>query len=119
MKNGTLHHVAGTGAKGFGGNGGPAKDATLSGPKGLSIDPKTGDVYLADTESHSIRVIDRKAGKLNLVAGTGVKGDGPDGPPRGCQLSRPHGIFVDADGTIFIGDSENHRVRVIRNTGHR
>jgi DNA-binding beta-propeller fold protein YncE len=119
MKNGSLLHVAGTGAKGFTGNGGPAKDATLSGPKGLSIDSRTGDVYLADTESHSIRVIELKTVRLNLVAGTGAKGDGPDRAPQACQMSRPHGIFVDADGTIFIGDSENHRVRVIRNAGDR
>ena len=39
---------------------------------------------------------------------------GPDGDPLACKLSRPHGIFVDADGSVFIGDSENHRVRVIK-----
>ncbi|MEK7834009.1 MAG: hypothetical protein AAB401_23170, partial [Acidobacteriota bacterium] len=54
MKAGTIHHIAGTGKQGFTGNGGPAKLATLSGPKGLSIAPN-GNVYLADTESHSIR----------------------------------------------------------------
>ncbi len=110
---GTLHHVAGTGRKGFTGNGGPAKDATLSGPKGLSIGPD-GNVYLADTESHSIRRIDVKTGNLELVAGTGERGDGPDGDPLKCKMARPHGIFVDTDGSILIGDSEAHRVRVIR-----
>ena len=57
LKAGTLHHIAGTGEKGFSGHGGPARQATLSGPKGLSIGPD-GNVYLADTESHSVRVID-------------------------------------------------------------
>jgi streptogramin lyase len=110
---GTIQHRAGTGASGFSGNGGPAKQALLSGPKGISIAPN-GDVYLADTESHSIRRIDFKSAAIELVAGTGERGDGPDGDPQGCRLSRPHGIFADADGSIFIGDSENHRVRVIR-----
>ena len=115
LKAGTIHHVAGTGKKGFTGHGGPAKEATLSGPKGISVAPN-GNVYLADTESHSIRMIDRKTGRLELIVGTGVKGDGPDGDPLKCQLARPHGVFVDADGSIFIGDSETHRVRVIRPT---
>lgn len=110
---GTLHHVAGTGKSGFSGNGGPAKTATLSGPKGLSIGPD-GNVYLADTESHSVRMIDLKRGTLELIAGTGKKGDGPDGAPLSCEMNRPHGIFVDADGAVYVGDSETHRVRVIR-----
>jgi streptogramin lyase len=112
LKAGIIHHVAGTGQKGFTGNGGPAKQATLSGPKGLSIAPN-GSVYLTDTESHSIRMIDVKRGTIELIAGTGERGDGPDGDPLKCKLSRPHGVFVDADGKIFVGDSEAHRVRVI------
>ena len=110
---GTIHHIAGTGKKGFTGSGGPAKLATLSGPKGLSIGPD-GNVYLADTESHSIRMIDVTRGTLELLAGTGVVGDGPDGDPLRSKMARPHGVFVDADGSILIGDSEAHRVRIIR-----
>ncbi len=110
---GTLHHMAGTGKAGFTGNGGPARLATLSGPKGLSLGPD-GNVYLADTESHSIRMIDVQKGTLELVAGTGQKGDGPEGNPLTCKMARPHGVFVDADGTVYIGDSEAHRVRAVR-----
>jgi streptogramin lyase len=113
LKAGKIHHVAGTGKNGFTGNGGSAKLATLSGPKGLSIGPN-GNVYLADTESHSIRMIDAATGNLELIAGTGEKGDGPDGDPLKCKMARPHGIFVDMDGSIFIGDSETHRIRVLR-----
>jgi streptogramin lyase len=113
LKIGTIHHMAGTGEKGFAGNSGAAKLATLSGPKGISIGPN-GNVYFADTESHAIRMIDTQKGTVELVAGTGERGDGPDGDPLRCKLARPHGIFVDSDGSIFIGDSENHRVRVIR-----
>lgn len=112
MKARTLHHVAGTGEKGFSGNGGPARQATLSGPKGLSVAPD-GNIYLADTESHSIRMIDVRKNTVELIAGTGEKGDGPDGDPLSCRMARPHGVFVDRDGSIFVGDSEAHRVRVI------
>jgi len=113
LKAGMIHHAAGTGQKGFTGNGGPAKQATLSGPKGISVAPD-GKVYFTDTESHSVRMINVRKGTLELVAGTGERGDGPEGDPLKCKLARPHGIFVDADGMIFVGDSENHRVRVIR-----
>lgn len=113
MQTNMIHHIAGTGEKGFTGNGGPAKEATLSGPKGISIGPD-GNVYLADTESHSVRMIDLQSGNLELIAGDGTRGDGPDGNPLQCRMARLHGIFVDEDGSIFIGDSETHKVRVIR-----
>src|SRR5690606_12163587 len=86
---------------------------TLSGPKGIAIDGE-GNVWLADTESHSVRMIDAATGNLELIAGTGEKGDGPDGDPLRCNLARLHGIYVDHDGSILIGDSEAHRVRVLQ-----
>jgi len=113
LKAGTIHHVAGTGKPGFTGNGGPAKEATLSGPKGIAIDAD-GNVWLADTESHSVRRFNARTGNLELMAGTGKKGNGGDGDPLQCAMARLHGIFVDADGAVYIGDSEAHKVRVMR-----
>ena len=112
-KAGIIHHIAGTGKSGFTGHGGPAKDALLSGPKGIAVAPD-GNVWLADCESHSIRMIDMKSGNIELIAGTGVKGNGTDANPLKCEMARPHGVFVDADGSVFIGDSESHRVRVLK-----
>jgi streptogramin lyase len=109
---GTIHHEAGTGKKGFTGNGGPAKTATLSGPKGIAVGPR-GNIYLADTESHSVRMIDRQTGRLELIAGDGKKGDGPEGDPLKCRMDRLHGIFVDLKGVIYVGDTNTHRVRAI------
>ena len=113
LKSKTLHHLAGTGKKGFTGNGGPAKKATLSGPKGIALGPN-GDVYLADTESHTVRVIRAATGFLDVVVGDGKRGDGPDGSPLKCRTARLHGVFVDTAGRVYIGDSENHRVRVLK-----
>jgi streptogramin lyase len=113
LKTKTIHHVAGTGEQGFTGNGGSAGQATLSGPKGLSVGAGRY-IYLADTESHTIRRIDLSRKIIELVAGTGQRGSGPDGDPFVCRLSRPHGVFVDSDGSIFVGDSEAHVVRMIR-----
>ena len=112
LKSAKLRHIAGTGKSGFKGNGGPAKAAELAGPKGLSIAPD-GRVFIADTESHSIRVVDPRSGRIDVVCGNGKKGTGPDGSATGCQLSRPHGVFFDQDGTLYIGDTENHVVRAI------
>jgi len=107
-----LTHLAGTGKKGFTGDGADARLAMLSGPKGIALAPN-GDVYLADTESHTIRVIRKATGFLETVVGDGKVGDGPDdGDPRKCRMARPHGVFVDPAGKVYIGDSENHRVRV-------
>lgn len=113
LRAGTIHHIAGTGKSGFTGHGGPAKEATLSGPKGITIDAE-GHVWLADCESHSIRRIDAKTGRIELIAGTGQRGNGGDGDPLQCAMARPHGIYADADGGIYIGDSEAHKIRVLR-----
>lgn len=110
---GTLHHLAGTGKSGYTGDGGDAKLAQLSGPKGVTISP-SGDIYFADTESHTIRVIRARSGILETVVGDGKRGDGPDGDPSKCRLARPHGICSDAEGNVYIGDSEAYRVRVLR-----
>ncbi len=110
LKSGTLHHLAGTGRKGYTGDGADARKALLSGPKGIAVS-RQGDVYLADTESHTIRVIRKKTGHIETIVGNGKQGDGPDGDPLKCRLARPHGVFVDEQDNVYIGDSSNHRVR--------
>ena len=114
---GVIRHVAGTGTKGFTGNNGPAVDATLSGPKGIVVDEVRQLVFLADTESHTLRAIDLNTTPpiLRLIAGTGEPGDGPDGDPLRSRMARLHGVGVDpAVGEVFIGDTGAHKVRVIR-----
>jgi sugar lactone lactonase YvrE len=109
---GTIHPVAGTGAPGHAGDGGPARLATLGGPKGLAIGGR--GLFVADTENHAIRRVDLDTGTITTVLGTGSRGDGPDGDPRGCALARPHGVCVGADSALYVGDSEAHRIRVLR-----
>jgi streptogramin lyase len=112
---GTLHHIGGTGEKGYSGDGGDARAAKLSGPKGIAVGPH-GDIYLADTESHTIRVIRKKTRTIHTLVGDGKMADGPDGNPAGCRLGRPHGIYVDAKSRVYIGDSSNHRIRVLEDS---
>jgi sugar lactone lactonase YvrE len=108
----TIHHLAGTGAQGYAGDGGPARLAKLAGPKGLAY--AAGSLYVADTENHVVRRIEVKSGVITTVLGTGQRGDGPEPEPLRCALSRPHGVLVDAGGVLYVGDSEAHRIRVVR-----
>jgi sugar lactone lactonase YvrE len=107
-----LHHLAGTGAQGHTGDGGPARQATLGGPKGLALAGRS--LYVADTENHAIRRVDLERGVIETVLGTGTRGDGPEPDPRQCRLARPHGVFAAGDGALYVGDSEAHRIRVLR-----
>jgi sugar lactone lactonase YvrE len=108
----TLHHLAGTGEQGYSGDGGPARLAKLAGPKGLALSGRA--LYLADTENHAIRKIDLGSGTITTVLGTGTRGDGPETDPLQCNLSRPHGLFAAGDGTLYVTDSEAHRIRVLK-----
>jgi len=97
----TLRHIAGTGEQGYTGDGGPALTAKLSGPKGLTYGPDDA-LYLADTEGHTIRMIDLKTDIISTVLGNGVKG----------ELSRPHGVLF-SRGVLYVSDSENHRILMV------
>ncbi len=74
MAKGTIHVVAGTGKKGFSGNGGPAREAALNGPKGIAVSPDGRKVYLADTENHCIRLIDPRLARSRCFAGPARRG---------------------------------------------
>lgn len=111
-KTATIHHVAGTGEQGYAGDGGPARAASFAGPKGLAY--ARGNLYVADTENHVVRRIELATGIITTVLGTGQRGDGSGPDPLRCALSRPHGVFVDAAGVLYVGDSEAHRIRVVK-----
>lgn len=116
LAGGVLDHVAGTGKKGFSGDGGPAKEATFDGPKGIALDAQ-GNVFVVDTENHAIRRIDASSGQISTLAGMGPKhkgGSGDGGAATQATMDRPHGIGLGPDGAVFIGDSNNHRVRRVK-----
>ncbi|QDT17898.1 NHL domain-containing protein [Alienimonas californiensis] len=100
-----LRRIAGSGRSGHTGDGNPALRATLAGPKGVTVLPN-GDVVLADTENHAIRVIDAADGTIRTILGRDAAGK----VQGGFTLARPHGVGAMADGSILVGDSENHRV---------
>jgi DNA-binding beta-propeller fold protein YncE len=108
----TLRRIAGTGQKGYTGDRGPALLATFDGPKGIAYAPDNS-LYISDTENHVIRRLDLVRGTITTIAGTGARGEGPDGNPLACALARPHGVYVH-NSTLYIGDSENNRIRALQ-----
>jgi len=113
LERGNWSHISGTGKMGFSGDGGPAAEATYNGPKGIAVGPD-GNVYVVDTENQVSRMIDTKTKLISTVAGAGPAhrgGAGDGGSATKAQMDRPHGICVGPDGSIYIGDTNNHRVR--------
>lgn len=109
---GIIARIAGTGARGHGGDGGPALAAVFDAPKEMAID-RDGSLLIVDTENHAIRRIDRASGVVSLVAGGRKGGGGDGGPAAAAGLDRPHGAVVAPDGAIYIGDTNNHRIRKV------
>jgi len=107
---GRIATVAGTGAAGNGGDGGPAAQAQLNVPQGLAVD-SAGNVYIADTLNHRVRRVDA-AGTIATVAGTGEAGYVGDGKPgREAQLNLPTGLAIGFGDTLYIADTGNNVVR--------
>jgi DNA-binding beta-propeller fold protein YncE len=92
---------------------GPAATAALAWPFGVAID-RAGSLFIADTYNHCVRRVDA-AGMLSTIAGRcGMKGfDGDGAQARDALLNAPHGVAVDAAGTLYIADTENNRVRKV------
>ena len=99
--------------------GGPALNAQLNEPQGLYVDA-SGNLFIADTGNCMIRKVDALDEKIYRVAGA-VSGTTPscgysgDGPATEAKLDKPHGVYVDKVGNIYIADEENHRIRKVDN----
>ena len=112
-RSGIVTTVAGTAAKAYTGDGGSATAAAFNAPKELTID-REGNLLIVDTENHVIRRVDLHTRTVATVAGSGRQGgDGDGGPATAAALDRPHGAAVAADGSIYIGDTNNHRIRKV------
>jgi DNA-binding beta-propeller fold protein YncE len=111
IRDGIIQTVAGTGARGYAGDDHDARHAVFNAPKEMAVD-SAGNVLIVDTENHAIRCIEARSWIVTTIAGNGSAGPGGDGGPAlAAGLARPHGATLGPDGAIYIGDSENHRIR--------
>ena len=109
---GTITTIAGTGERGFSGDGGSAVAAQLYLPAGVAVD-SVGNLYIAGNYNHRIRRVD-PSGTITTFAGTGNKGfSGDGGPAVTAQINRPEGVAVDGSGNVYIADTSNHRIRIV------
>jgi len=110
---GVITTVAGNGVQGFAGDGGPATAAELDSPAGLAMD-SADNLYIADSHNQRVREVSAATGIIATIAGTGTAGfAGDGGPAKAAQLDLPTALALDAAGTLFVADTNNHRVRRI------
>ena len=113
---GTITTIAGTGERGYSGDGGPAAHAQLSSPNGLLVDA-AGNVYISDSGNARIRKIDA-SGTIETVAGPGEPGNLGNGRPAVyARLGYPRGLAMGASGSLFIAESGHDTVRKISPSG--
>jgi sugar lactone lactonase YvrE len=113
---GVIKTVAGSGAYGFSGDGGPATSASLTASQGLALDT-SGNLYIADAGNNAIRKVTAATGIINTVAGqggyTGMGYSGDGGAATSAKLSYPAGVGVDAAGNVYIADTDNYVLREV------
>ncbi|MEV0123718.1 RICIN domain-containing protein [Streptomyces sp. NPDC050703] len=111
-EDGTISTVAGTGADGFSGDGGPAASARLDFPLGV-VAGTSGILYISDHNNHRVRRV-AEDGTISTIAGTGADGfSGDGGPAASARLNYPFGLAVDCVGALYIADYVNDRVRKV------
>ncbi len=112
LRDGTIQTVAGTEREGYSGDGGPATMAQLHWPSALAL-RDDGTLLIADTRNNVVRALSPD-GTIDTIVGTGEAGfAGDEGPALEAQLNQPYGLAVADDGTLYISDRENFRVRQV------
>jgi sugar lactone lactonase YvrE len=110
---GVITTVAGSGKRGYAGDGGRAIDAELNGPQGIAVDA-LGDLYIADTWNNVVRQV-TTSGAISTIAGTGIPGSSGFGRATLAELNHPYSVTVSAQGTLYIADSGNGLIRSVSN----
>jgi sugar lactone lactonase YvrE len=113
---GTITTIVGTDEPGSSGDGGPAADASLEEPQALALG-HDGSLYIADATANRIRKVGPD-GVITTVAGTGEEGfSGDGGPAIDAELAWPRGVAVAPDGSLYIADTWNDRIRRVASDG--
>ncbi|MEO7919770.1 MAG: hypothetical protein ABIT01_09930, partial [Thermoanaerobaculia bacterium] len=113
---GLISTLVGDASLGFAGDGGPATAAKLNFPAGVALD-SSGNIFIADSGNNRIRKVSA-TGVITTVAGNGTKGSSGDGgPATAAALANPTGVAVDSAGSIFIAETDGHRIRKVSAAG--
>jgi len=114
--NGFISTVAGNGTPAYTGDGGPATNASLDDPTGVTIDA-AGNLFIADSINNVVRRVDTN-GTITTVAGNGSPTFAGDfGPATSASLYRPSGVVFDTFGNLYIADADNERIRMVNTNG--
>lgn len=117
-RTGTITTVAGTGEKGFGGDGGPATKAQFSGIYCVSLDPAGQRLLLADLDNRRIRAVDLMSGIVTTIAGNGEKGVPVNGAEaKTSPLVDPRAVIADRQGNVYVLERSGHALRVVDRAG--
>jgi sugar lactone lactonase YvrE len=113
---GRMSTVAGTGAAGFSGDGGPATAAALDEPSGVVLDG-AGNIYISDTNNHRIRKVAVGTNTITTIAGIGSGYSGDDALAVNARLFLPQRMTFDSQGNLYVADTGNRRIRRIDAAG--
>lgn len=117
-KTGIITTIAGTGEKGFSGDGGPAAKAKFNGTFSIALDRAGRQLYICDLGNRRIRAMDMKTGLVRTVAGNGQRGVPADGADAvSSPLADPRAVCVDSKGNIYILERGGHALRVVDKAG--
>ncbi|MCX6625112.1 MAG: hypothetical protein NTY38_29445, partial [Acidobacteria bacterium] len=114
LRSGIITTLAGTGERGFSGDGGPAVQASFDGTYGIALDGAGRNLYVADLGNRRIRGINLKTGIISTVAGNGTKGVPADGSRAGgSPLVDPRAVATGSNGTIYVLERGGNALRVV------
>jgi DNA-binding beta-propeller fold protein YncE len=118
LRGGVITLLAGTGAKGFSGDGGPALQATFNGVFSIALGHDEKSLFIADLSNRRIRKIDLGTGIVSTVAGDGNRGIPVDGSPAASSpLEDPRAVAVDSKGLLYIVERNGNALRVVDRSG--